>query len=251
MTSRTTLRLCCAAMACLTLVSIALAGPTTAPASASDVKGDPYLLSTCPVSGEKLGSMGDPVVKTIDGREVRFCCNGCVRRFKGNTAKYLAVVDKAIVEQQMPFYPVQTCVVSGESLIVKGKDIGVNHVYKNRLVRFDCEASLEGFNKDPAGYIAKLDKALAKMANLTTSSSASLYTPEQEETRARVTPASIKRHRSRLKLSQAELGTLLDVSTNTIVRWEAGTSNPRVQHRAALIKLRDLGRRDVTKMLDE
>ncbi len=105
--------------------------------------------------------------------------------------------------------------------------------------------------KSQQATITRLDKALAKMATLSTSSSASLYAPEEEETRARVTPASIKRHRSRLKLSQAELGALLDVSTNTIVRWEAGTSKPRVQHRAALLKLRDLGRRDVTKMLEE
>ena len=97
--------------------------------------------------------------------------------------------------------------------------------------------------------IVKLEKALGKMATLSSDTSASLYAPEEEKTRARVTPASIKRHRNRLKLSQAELGTLLDVSTNTIVRWEAGTSKPRVQHRAALIKMRDLGRRDVTKML--
>ncbi len=97
--------------------------------------------------------------------------------------------------------------------------------------------------------VTKLDKALAKMATLSSDTNASL--PEEEETRARVTPASIKRHRSRLKLSQAQLGSLLGVSTNTIVRWEAGTSKPRVQHRAALLKMRDLGRRDVTKMLEE
>ena len=99
--------------------------------------------------------------------------------------------------------------------------------------------------------IAKLEKALDKMVTLSSDTSASLYAPEEEETRARVTAASIKRHRNRLNLSQAELGTLLDVSTNTIVRWEAGTSKPRAQHRAALIKMRDLGRRDVTKMLAE
>ena len=99
--------------------------------------------------------------------------------------------------------------------------------------------------------ITKLDRALAKMATLSPDTSASLHTPEEETTRARVTPASIKRHRNRLKLSQAELGTLLDVSTNTIVRWEAGTSKPRVQYRAALLKMRDLGRREATKMLEE
>ena len=99
--------------------------------------------------------------------------------------------------------------------------------------------------------ITKLERALAKMATVSSDNSASLDSPEEETTRARVTPASIKRHRNRLKLSQAELGTLLDVSTNTIVRWEAGTSKPRVQYRAALLKMRDLGRRDVTKMLEE
>ena len=99
--------------------------------------------------------------------------------------------------------------------------------------------------------ITRVDKALAKVATLSSDTSASLYAPEEEKTRARVTPASIKRHRTRLKLSQAELGTLLDVSTNTIVRWEAGTSKPRVQHRAALLKMRGLGRREVTKMLEE
>ncbi len=36
----------------------------------------PYTLDTCPVSGEKLGSMGDPSVKMYDGREVRFCGGG-------------------------------------------------------------------------------------------------------------------------------------------------------------------------------
>ena len=99
--------------------------------------------------------------------------------------------------------------------------------------------------------VAKLEKSMGKMAALSSDNSASLYAPEEEKTRGRVTPASIKRHRNRLKLSQAELGSLLDVSTNTIVRWEAGTSKPRVQHRAALLKMRDLGRREVTKMLED
>ena len=158
MTSRATPFLCCAAMACLSLASIALAGPTTAP----DVTGDPYLLDTCPVSGQKLGSMGDPVVKTIDGREVRFCCGGCVGRFEANTAKYFTAIDKAIATQQMPFYPLKTCVVSGESLIVKGKDISVNYVYRNRLVRLCCKGCIRELNAEPAGFLKNLDAAVIK-----------------------------------------------------------------------------------------
>ncbi len=156
MTSRSATFLWCAALACVSVASLTLAGPTTAPA----VKSDPYLLDTCPVSGEKLGSMGDPIVKTIDGREVRFCCNGCVGRFAANTTKYFAEVDDAIVTQQMQFYPVKTCVVSGESLVVKGKDIGVNHVYRNRLVRLCCRGCIREFNAEPAGFLKSLDAAV-------------------------------------------------------------------------------------------
>ncbi len=158
MTSRSATFLCCAALACVSVAAIAVAGPTTAPA----VKSDPYLLDTCPVSGEKLGSMGDPIVKTIEDREVRFCCNGCVKRFKANPAKYYADIDKAIAEQQMPFYPLETCVVTGDSLVVKGKDVGINYVYNNRLVRLCCKGCIRDLNADPAGYLKKLDAAVIK-----------------------------------------------------------------------------------------
>ncbi len=97
-----------------------------------------------------------------------------------------------------------------------------------------------------------LEKALRKMAGQGGSGDrSSLYAPDAEETKARVTPASIRRHRLRLGLSQAQLGQLLGVSTNTVVRWEAGSSAPRAHHRTALIRLRDLGVRDVAKMLDD
>ena len=124
-------------------------------------------------------------------------------------------------------------------------------------IRTACEPlrkqvrSLRQTVKSQQETITKLDRALAVMATLSPDTSASLSAPEEENTRARVTPVSIKRHRNRLKLSQAQLGTLLDVSTNTVLRWEAGTSKPRAQHRAALLKMRDLGRRDVTKTLEE
>jgi YHS domain-containing protein len=52
--------------------------------NAADEKND-----TCPVSGQKLGSMGDPVVVQYEGREIRLCCAGCVRAFKANPARYL------------------------------------------------------------------------------------------------------------------------------------------------------------------
>lgn len=50
----------------------------------------PYPLTTCVVSGDKLGAMNSPVVINYQGTEVRFCCQDCVGSFKANPAKYLA-----------------------------------------------------------------------------------------------------------------------------------------------------------------
>lgn len=56
----------------------AATGEATAPAAAKSA----YPLDVCIVTGEKLGAMGDPVVKLYDGREVQFCCAGCIKDFR-------------------------------------------------------------------------------------------------------------------------------------------------------------------------
>ncbi len=60
-------------------------------AEADGTKVKPYLFDTCAVSGEKLGEMGEPVVKEYKGHEVKFCCKGCIKKFEkdidGNLAK--------------------------------------------------------------------------------------------------------------------------------------------------------------------
>ncbi len=53
----------------------------------------PYPLDNCIISGAKLGSMGEPIVKVYDGREVRFCCSGCVKKFEADKAGYFAKID--------------------------------------------------------------------------------------------------------------------------------------------------------------
>lgn len=58
----------------------------TAPAAA----GKPYPLEVCVVSGEKLGSMGEPHVITYEGQQIKFCCEHCVPKFEKEPAKYLA-----------------------------------------------------------------------------------------------------------------------------------------------------------------
>jgi len=54
----------------------------------------PYTLKTCIVSGEKLGEMGDPVTITNDGRQIKFCCDSCIAKFKKNPARFTKKIEE-------------------------------------------------------------------------------------------------------------------------------------------------------------
>jgi YHS domain-containing protein len=128
-----------------------------APAAKAGEPGDPFTLATCPMMNKPI----DPAkAKTLvyEGRELRFCCARCVRKFEGDPEKHIKTIDAKLVEQQKPFYPLETCLVSGEKLGSMGEP--VDHIYRNRLVRFCCEHCIRDFEKDPAKHIAKLDEAV-------------------------------------------------------------------------------------------
>ena len=134
------------------LALVFLTGAVAAPV------GDAYPLGSCPVSGGKLGSMGAPFTYTHEGRDLRFCCKGCLPKFKADPAKYLAKIDSAIVKEQAALYPLKTCVVSGKP--IDGDVKPVEHVYRNRLVRLHDSKCVEAFAKSPRKYLIKLDKAV-------------------------------------------------------------------------------------------
>ncbi|MFG0326141.1 MAG: hypothetical protein ACF8SC_02585 [Phycisphaerales bacterium JB037] len=131
------------------------AEPKPATGAASPGPTYPYTLPDCPVGG-KLGSMGDPVVKVYDNREVRFCCAGCLGEFESNKAKYWGEIDAKIVEQQLMHYPIDTCIVTGEKL----GDDAVNHVHNNRLVRLADGEAAAAFKADPAKHLEALDRRI-------------------------------------------------------------------------------------------
>ncbi len=80
----------------ITLTSIALLSisctkeKTAETGATADAVATAYPLDVCLVSGEKLGSMGDPVVIVHEGREIKFCCDKCIPKFKENPEKYLS-----------------------------------------------------------------------------------------------------------------------------------------------------------------
>lgn len=63
---------------------------TTDPASTSEQATTPYPLKVCIVSGEELGSMGEPHVFVHNGQEIKMCCDRCMPKFNKNPDKYLA-----------------------------------------------------------------------------------------------------------------------------------------------------------------
>ena len=136
--------------------------PATKDAAKDKRVGDPYPLATCPITGEKLGSMGEPVVKVYEsagGREVRFCCKSCPPKFEKDLAASFAKLDEQIIKGQGSIYPLKTSVVTGKDLpAAPAKPF--EFVYGNRLIRLGAESEKADFLKDPKKYLADLDKAV-------------------------------------------------------------------------------------------
>ncbi|MBU1935768.1 hypothetical protein KKG05_00085 [bacterium] len=118
-----------------------------------------YPIDYCLVSGEKLGGMGEAVKYDYNGREIQFCCNGCVSTFEKDPATYVAKLDAAIIAQQKENYPLETCVVTGEKLGSMGEP--VDYIYNNQLVRFCCGGCIKTFEKNPDEYLKKLNESSA------------------------------------------------------------------------------------------
>ncbi len=83
----------------LTCLGAACAGDAAAPVA----KPIPYPLDTCIISGDKLNSMGEGVSVVRDGREIKFCCAGCIKDFDKSPAKYVAKLVEA--EKAKPATP--------------------------------------------------------------------------------------------------------------------------------------------------
>ena len=63
---------------------------------ADDAKPVADKLTTCPVSGEKLGGdMGGPYVFTYKGQEVKLCCSMCKAKFDKDPDKFIAKIRAA------------------------------------------------------------------------------------------------------------------------------------------------------------
>lgn len=56
--------------------------------------------------------------------------------------------------------------------------------------------------------------------------------------------------RAKLGLTQAQMATLLGVSSLSVYKWESGQVEPREKQKAKVLALRGVGKREVVKMLE-
>jgi hypothetical protein len=77
--------------------------------------------------------------------------------------------DASWLEGARAAYPIDTCVVSGESLGLHGHGKQTDMIYRepgkpDRLVRFCCKGCISDFRKDPQKFLKVLDDAGGRKA---------------------------------------------------------------------------------------
>lgn len=111
-----------------------------------------YPMTTCAVTGEKLGA--DAYDHVFGTRLVRLKDKATLAAFEKDPAAAMAKVDKALIDAQLSSYAVHACPVSGEALT---KD-AVNMLYGTKLVRLCCNGCVKKFNAAPEKFLAELAK---------------------------------------------------------------------------------------------
>ena len=74
---------------------LALAGLTAEADDSTKTAPKPDKMTTCPVSGDKLGEMGKPFIFEYKGHEVKLCCPDCKKDFDKDPAKYMKKIEAA------------------------------------------------------------------------------------------------------------------------------------------------------------
>ncbi len=126
-----------------------------------------------------------------------------------------------------------------------------------RLARKEVRAQVEPLRKASAGYrhqIAELKRTLAQLQRdvAAVGRAGRMAAPSPAEQKpTRFVAKGLRTLRERLGLSPEELGILAGVSGQSFRNWEAKRSVPGKEHRAALIGLRAIGKREAHARLSQ
>ncbi len=121
--------------------------------------GDAYYLSQCVICKSLLGSKGDTSEVHEQHRTVRLCSPVCAASFRNDTAEGWLRVDRALIADQTPHYPLRTSIVSNAPLTPQAIDV----ICENRLFRVNTPAERDAILRDPRAYFHALDRAVIEM----------------------------------------------------------------------------------------
>lgn len=127
----------------------------------------------------------------------------------------------------------------------------------SRIARKEVRAEVQTLRKASVQYrteiaalkrvVAEQQRSLAKLMKQGQSAKAPIEKGESSSLRFRAEGfASL---RKKLNLSAAEMGKLLNVSQQSVYKWESGKAKPRASQLARIAKVRTLGKRAVAEML--
>ena len=109
--------------------------------------------------------------------------------------------------------------------------------------------SLKATTRNLRDQVATLEKTVSRLSR-EISRASQLQVEAAPEKTIRINPKSIKSHRRRLGLSQAQMAKLLEVSTTSVTFWEAGKTSPRGKNKKAVVELRQMGAREAKVLLE-
>lgn len=127
------------------------------------------LQGVCPVSGQKLGSMGAPPKVMVKGKPLFICCAGCKSKVEATPDQYLAKFYGAKGEQVRPgvfkatladtkaIAAQKVCPVMDESLGGMGTPLKVD--VKGKAVFICCAGCAKKLTAEPDKYLQQLAKA--------------------------------------------------------------------------------------------
>ncbi len=112
-----------------------------------------YALEVCARCEARLGTRGESLAWTVNGRELRVCGPACLDAAKANSDASFAHADALMVADQRPWYPIETSIVSGRSLGSEALDVIVG----NRLFRLAASEEYEVLLRDLPRWWRTLD----------------------------------------------------------------------------------------------
>lgn len=125
-----------------------------------------YPMTICPISGSKLGAMGEPVQIVINGTLVQLCCSHCINKANSTADAIVQRIRQLSFEAQLNTYPLTTCVVSGEPLTHEA----ITTMVGTTLVRTCCNKCINTVLANPSQYLHAIEELRKAAASAVTSS---------------------------------------------------------------------------------